>query len=125
MPSRNSKLVFGLAGVLMLAVLIGLAVVIANSQANDRTDIKELVNLLDDSIDQMQKTAKAITLFEVETFEPEMKEMGAIIVRAADKVIETVALLGSLRDDHVRLNALGGIGRENAIIKRARVFHRL
>ncbi len=41
MPSRNSKLVFGLAGALMLAVLIGLAVVIANSQANDRTDIKE------------------------------------------------------------------------------------
>ena len=41
MPSRNSKLVFGLAGALMLAVLIGLAVVIANSQGNDRTDIKE------------------------------------------------------------------------------------
>ena len=41
MQSRNSKLVFGLAGALMLAVLIGLAVVIANSQSNDRADIKE------------------------------------------------------------------------------------
>src|SRR4029079_12855043 len=37
----------------------------------DRGDIKELINLLDDSIDQMQKTAKAITLFEVTAFEPE------------------------------------------------------
>ena len=31
----------------------------------DRGDIKELIGLLDDAIDQMQKTAKAITLFEV------------------------------------------------------------
>jgi predicted phosphate transport protein (TIGR00153 family) len=72
----------------------------------DRGDIKELVNLLDDSIDQMQKTAKAITLFEVETFEPQMKELGGIIVQAAEKVIEAVGLLGSLRDNATRLNAI-------------------
>ena len=36
----------------------------------DRGDIKDLIGLLDDSIDQMQKTAKAITLFEVTAFEP-------------------------------------------------------
>src|SRR6185312_690887 len=40
----------------------------------DRSDIKELINLLDDSIDQMQKTAKAITLFEVTVFEQPMKD---------------------------------------------------
>jgi len=72
----------------------------------DRSDIKELINALDDSIDQMQKTAKAITLFEVESFEPEMKEMGGVIVRAAEKVIEIVAMLGSVRDNHVKLHAL-------------------
>jgi hypothetical protein len=72
----------------------------------DRGDIKELVNLIDDSIDQMQKTTKAITLFEVTAFEPEMKEMGEVIVRAADKVIEIVGLLGSMRDNHLQMHAL-------------------
>ena len=50
----------------------------------DRGDIKELTTHLDDCIDQMQKTAKAISLFEVSTFEPQMREMGDIIVRAAE-----------------------------------------
>ena len=35
----------------------------------DRSDIKELISTLDDSIDQMQKTAKTILLFEVARFE--------------------------------------------------------
>ena len=41
MPSRHSKLIFGVAAGLMLAVLVGLALVIANSQANDRDDVKQ------------------------------------------------------------------------------------
>src|SRR5215213_11234376 len=41
----------------------------------DRSDIKDLITSLDDAIDQMQKTAKTITLFGVEAFEPEMKEL--------------------------------------------------
>jgi len=72
----------------------------------DRGDIKELVNLLDDSIDQMQKTAKAVTLFEVTSFEPQMTELGHIIVQAAEKTIAAVGLLGSLRDNAARLNTL-------------------
>ena len=42
----------------------------------DRSDIKDLINTLDDTIDQMQKTAKAVLLFEVDTLEPEMAQMG-------------------------------------------------
>ena len=41
MPSRQSKLVFGLAGVLVLAMLSGLALVLANSQSSDRDDREE------------------------------------------------------------------------------------
>jgi signal transduction histidine kinase len=69
MPSRNSKLVFGLAGVLMLAVLIGLAVVIANSQANDRTDIKERFS-------KRPQVSAALTssLFSATTTTPEQQE---------------------------------------------------
>ena len=43
----------------------------------------------------MQKTAKAITLFEVTSFEPEMRQMGDIILRCAELTVEAVGLLGS------------------------------
>jgi len=72
----------------------------------DRGDIKDLIGALDDSIDQMQKTAKAIRLFEVTNFEPEMAEMGDSIVKAAHLTVEAVSLLGSLRENSTRLNAI-------------------
>ncbi len=72
----------------------------------DRSDIKELITALDDAIDQMQKTAKAIVLFEVAIFEPEMAQMGGIIVQAAKLTVDAVALLGSMRQQSARLNAL-------------------
>jgi predicted phosphate transport protein (TIGR00153 family) len=72
----------------------------------DRSDIKDLIASLDDAIDQMQKTAKAITLFEVRTFEPPMREMADIIVRASELTREAVALLGQMNQNTQRLNAL-------------------
>ena len=49
----------------------------------DRGDIKNLITAMDDAIDQMQQTAKAVVLFEVRTFEPPMREMGALLVECA------------------------------------------
>ena len=72
----------------------------------DRGDIKDLINTLDDTIDQMQKTAKAVLLFEVATLEPQMAAMGDHIVKAARLTVEAVSLLGSLREDATRLNAI-------------------
>ncbi len=72
----------------------------------DRSDIKELITALDDSIDQMQKTAKAVLLFEVGSFEPKMAEMGGIIVETAKLTVDAVALLGSLRQQSAKLNAI-------------------
>jgi uncharacterized protein len=72
----------------------------------DRGDIKVLITALDDSIDQMKKTVKAITLYEVETFEPQMAAMGGIIVQAAGLTVDAVALLNSLRKESSRLNAV-------------------
>jgi uncharacterized protein len=72
----------------------------------DRSDIQQLISSLDDSIDQMQKTAKTIQLFEVHGFEPEMVQMGDIIVQTAKLVVEAVALLGSMREQSAKLNAL-------------------
>jgi predicted phosphate transport protein (TIGR00153 family) len=72
----------------------------------DRGDIKDLISTLDDTIDQMQKTAKAVLLFEVDVLEPEMAAMGKQILQAAQLTLEAVGLLASLRDNTARLNAI-------------------
>jgi predicted phosphate transport protein (TIGR00153 family) len=72
----------------------------------DRSDIRDLITSMDDAIDQMHKTAKAITLFEVRAFEPSMVEMGEIIVRATALTAEATPLLRSLRKNARRLNAI-------------------
>jgi predicted phosphate transport protein (TIGR00153 family) len=63
----------------------------------DRSDIQDLTTSLDDAIDQMRKTAKVVSLFEVKTFEPQMREMTRIIVEAAKLTEEAVALLPKMR----------------------------
>src|SRR3979411_2440858 len=62
----------------------------------DRGDIKDLITSLDDAIDQMQKTAKAIVLFEMTTFEPEMRAMADAIVDCAGLVSRAVPLLANI-----------------------------
>jgi hypothetical protein len=72
----------------------------------DRSDIKQLISSLDDAIDQMQKTARTILLFEVWEFEPQMAELGDIIVQAAKLTVDAVALLGAHRQQASRLNGI-------------------
>ena len=72
----------------------------------DRTDIQDLISSMDDAIDQMNKTAKAIVMFEVKAFEPQMQEMAEIIVQAAKLVLEAVPLLSSIGSNAGRLNTL-------------------
>ena len=72
----------------------------------DRSDIRGLTNSLDDSIDQMQKTAKTITLYEVRDFAPHMRQLGDIAVEAALLTVEAVSLLSEIRKNRGRLNDL-------------------
>lgn len=72
----------------------------------DRIDIQNLFASLDDSIDQMKKTAKAIALFETSEFEPQMREMADIIVKCANLTVDMVALLPQMRQNAGKLNAL-------------------
>jgi len=72
----------------------------------DRTDIQDLVTSLDDAIDEMNKTAKIIMLFEIRTFEPQMQQMGDIILQASKLMLEAMPLLRSIGTNVVRLNAL-------------------
>ena len=72
----------------------------------DRSDIRGLTNSLDDSIDQMQKTAKVITLYEMRDFTPHMRQLGDIAVEAAVLTVEAVSLLPAMRKNSGRLNEL-------------------
>jgi predicted phosphate transport protein (TIGR00153 family) len=72
----------------------------------DRSDIKDLIGSLDDAIDQMQKTAKVITLFEIREFEEPMREMGEVILQAAILTREAVGLLSKLRENAQRLHSV-------------------
>jgi predicted phosphate transport protein (TIGR00153 family) len=72
----------------------------------DRSDIRDLISSMDDAIDQMHKTAKAITLFEQRSFQPHMITLGDVIVKTADLTAEAVPLLRSLRANATQLNTI-------------------
>jgi uncharacterized protein len=72
----------------------------------DRTDIQDLVSSMDDAIDQMNKTAKTIMLFEVRRFEPQMQQMGEIILQASKLMLEAMPLLASMGKNAARLQAI-------------------
>jgi predicted phosphate transport protein (TIGR00153 family) len=72
----------------------------------DRGDIKNLITAMDDAIDQMQQTAKAVMLFEVRTFEPPMREMGTLVVECANLVGRALPLLRSIGQNVALLTAI-------------------
>ncbi|HXF86846.1 MAG TPA: DUF47 domain-containing protein [Xanthobacteraceae bacterium] len=72
----------------------------------DRSDIQDLITSMDDAIDQMNKTAKSITLFEVRSFEPQMQQMGDVILEAAKLALEAVPLLSNIGKNAGQLNQL-------------------
>ena len=72
----------------------------------DRGDIQDLITSMDNSIDQMQKTAKSVMLFNIRSFTPQMKEMGDAIVKCAVLVEEAVPLLRSISKEAGRISSL-------------------
>jgi uncharacterized protein Yka (UPF0111/DUF47 family) len=62
----------------------------------DRGDVKDLITSMDNAIDQMQKTAKTIMLFDQRAFTPQQREMADAIVAAAALVQEAIPLLSSI-----------------------------
>ena len=69
----------------------------------DRTAITDLIGSMDDAIDQMNATAKTITLYGIKEFDPHMRDMGGIIVEAARLTEEAVPLLRGIGRNGSRL----------------------
>ena len=72
----------------------------------DRSAITDLISSMDDAIDEMKKTAKAITQFEVVDFEPEMRDMAALTEQGARLVREAMPLLRNIGNNHGRLDQI-------------------
>ncbi|CAN5710369.1 hypothetical protein BH11PSE6_BH11PSE6_12580 [soil metagenome] len=72
----------------------------------DRSAITSLIGVMDDAIDQMNGTAKSIELYEVTSFEPQMRDMAGIVVEAARVTAEAIPLLRSLGTNASRLHDL-------------------
>jgi hypothetical protein len=72
----------------------------------DRGNIRDLITSMDNAIDQMQKTAKGIILFDVTEFTPQMKEMTDVIVKCAELVQEAVPLLRSIGSEAAHISEL-------------------
>ena len=72
----------------------------------DRGGVKDLITAMDNTIDQMQKTAKTILLFDQRTFTPQQKEMADAIVQCAGLVREATPLLSSINTNAGRLSEI-------------------
>jgi predicted phosphate transport protein (TIGR00153 family) len=72
----------------------------------DRGDIKDLITAMDNAIDQMQKTAKGVMLFDQRAFTPCMREMGDAVVICAKLVREAMPLLKAINTEATRLSGI-------------------
>lgn len=70
----------------------------------DRADIQSLITSMDNSVDQMQQTAKAIVLFEITTFDTEMQSMSGAIVECAELVRRAVSMLPDVGKNAAEIN---------------------
>jgi predicted phosphate transport protein (TIGR00153 family) len=72
----------------------------------DRGAITSLITTMDDAIDEMQQTAGAADLYDITEFEPEMRDMAAIIVDCARLTAEAMPLLRNIAANGHRLHEL-------------------
>ena len=61
---------------------------------------------MDNAIDQMQQTAKAVMLFEVRVFEPPMREMGGLLVECANLVGRALPLMQAIGQNVTMITAI-------------------
>ena len=74
----------------------------------DRGAITALIGAMDDAIDEMLASARAIELYELEELRPEMKEIVNLISEAAAVTAEAVPLLRNVSGNGARLHQLTG-----------------
>ena len=72
----------------------------------DRGAITSLIAAMDDAIDEMQSTARAVDIYHIRSFEPEMREMVAMIAEAANLTAEAMPLLRDISRNGIRIHEI-------------------
>src|SRR5437764_8682744 len=72
----------------------------------DRGAITSLIGAMDDAVDEMQDTARAIDVYDLGSFAPEMKQMVALIVQQAGLTAEAIPLLRDIGRNGARIHEL-------------------
>jgi predicted phosphate transport protein (TIGR00153 family) len=72
----------------------------------DRGAITSLIAAMDDAIDEMHSAAVAIDLYDLDRFEPEMKEIVGMTVEAAQLTAEAMPLLRNITRNGARLHSI-------------------
>ena len=72
----------------------------------DRADIQSLITSMDDFVDQCKATAKAIMLFEMTKFEPDMRKMTDAVVECSELASRAVAMLSDVAKNATALNEI-------------------
>lgn len=72
----------------------------------DRGAITALIGAMDDTIDEMNRSASVIELLEVEVFDPQMKQIGLLVQDACRLISEAMPLLRDVERNGRRLHEL-------------------
>jgi predicted phosphate transport protein (TIGR00153 family) len=72
----------------------------------DRSAITALISSMDDAVDEMWQTAKAITLYEATTFSPDLQQMSTLGAEAARLVAEALPLMRNIGRNGARLHEI-------------------
>jgi uncharacterized protein Yka (UPF0111/DUF47 family) len=72
----------------------------------DRGAITSLIGAMDDAIDEMQATGRAVDVYRIRVFEPEMREMVAMIAEAAALTAEAMPLLRDIGRNGARIHQI-------------------
>jgi len=72
----------------------------------DRSAITDLISKMDDAVDEMWQTAKAVTLYEVTDFPPQVLEMAKLATEAVGLVSEGLPLMRNIGRNGGRLHEI-------------------
>jgi len=72
----------------------------------DRGAITSLIGAMDDAIDEMQSTGRAIDLYDLTSFEPEMKQMVGIIREQADLIGAAIPLMRDITRSGAKIHEI-------------------
>jgi uncharacterized protein len=72
----------------------------------DRSAITHLISAMDDAVDEMWQTAKAVTLYDVATFDPQLREVAKLAQQAVKLVTEAIPLMRNIGRNGARVHRL-------------------